>query len=162
MTGASFVTVSADETRALGQLLGSILVPGTVVALYGDLGCGKTVLVQGVARGLCFDGYVSSPSFVIVNEYDARLPIFHIDLYRTGGSDPLAGVDYREFLWGGGVALVEWAERARELLPDDRLDVTLRAEDRTTREIAFAATGPASAGILAALDAAWREREASP
>lgn len=156
MTGARFSTASAEETRALGALLGSLLVPGVVVALYGDLGTGKTVFVQGVVRGLGFEGYVSSPSFVIVNEYDARLPVFHIDLYRTEGPDPLAGVDYREFLWSDGVALVEWAERAGALLPEDRLDVTIRAEDRSTRELDVAATGETSAEVLRSLEAAWR------
>ncbi len=159
MTSVGFVTVSPEETRALGEILGRLLVPGSVVALYGELGSGKTVLAQGVARGMGFDGYVSSPSFVIVNEYEARLPVFHIDLYRTEGSDPLAGVDYREFWWGEGVAIVEWAERAGELLPEDRLDVTITADDRSKREFEVAATGPSSAVILSALDGAWRERE---
>jgi tRNA threonylcarbamoyladenosine biosynthesis protein TsaE len=156
-TRVGFETSSPDETRSLGRALGRIVEPGLVVALTGELGSGKTVLVQGIALGLGFDGYVSSPSFVIVNEYEASVPVYHIDLYRTGGDDPLAGLGYREFFWGEGVALVEWAERAVDFLPDDRLVVAISAEDRSRRTFEFRATGEMSARALQRLAASWPE-----
>lgn len=155
MTRADFATSSPEETLALGRILGRLLVPGSVVALKGELGSGKTVLVQGVSLGLGFDGYVSSPSFVIVNEYDASLPVYHIDLYRTGGPDPLAGIGYREFFWGDGVALVEWAERADGFLPEDRLDVAISIDGRSTRSLTVTATGETSERILDELSERW-------
>ena len=104
---ARLSTSSPDETLELGRLLGGWLAAGSVVALRGELGSGKTVLAQGLSLGLGFDGYVSSPSFVIVNEYDGRIPIYHIDLYRMDGPELLDSLGYRELFWSEGVALIE-------------------------------------------------------
>ncbi|MFH1502683.1 MAG: tRNA (adenosine(37)-N6)-threonylcarbamoyltransferase complex ATPase subunit type 1 TsaE [Candidatus Eisenbacteria bacterium] len=154
-TRAAFETSSPEETRDLGRAIGRLLAPGMVVAMTGELGSGKTVLVQGMAHGLGFDGYVSSPSFVIVNEYEGSVPVYHIDLYRTDGADPLAGLGYREFFWGDGVALIEWAERAVDMLPDDRLVVEISSDDRTRRRFVLIATGEESGRLLRRLPASW-------
>ena len=152
---ARFSTTSPEETRRLGTLLGERLVSGSVVALTGDLGSGKTVLVQGISLGLGFDGYVSSPSFVIVNEYEGRLRIFHVDLYRMDGPELLDGLGYRELFWGDGVALVEWAERAGDLLPAERLDVSIDSSDRSERLFVMRGEGTESVRMLESLSAAW-------
>ncbi len=148
-----FRTSSPDETRELGRALGALLEPGDLVALTGDLGSGKTVMIQGIARGLGFDGYVSSPSFVIVNEYDGRAPIYHVDLYRVEGADSLHDIGYRELFFGDGVALVEWADRAPELLPAERLEVRIGMTGRDGRVLAIEARGVRAAAVLGRLAA---------
>jgi len=146
-------TASADETRELGRALGALLEPGDVVALRGELGAGKTVLAQGVATGLGFDGYVSSPTFVIVNEYRGRVVIHHVDLYRIEGEDEIDDLGYRELFFGEGVALVEWAERGTTFLPDDRVDVLIESASRDTRSLTVTASGPRSEAVVEALAA---------
>jgi tRNA threonylcarbamoyladenosine biosynthesis protein TsaE len=152
---ASFHTASPDESRALGCALGERLGPGTLVALTGELGAGKTVLVQGIARGLGFTGYVSSPSFVVVSEYDGRLPIYHVDLYRISDSDSVADLGYRELFWSEGVTLVEWADRARGLLPEARLDLTVEFSGPESRVIRAVARGERASAVLSSLVDAW-------
>lgn len=155
MDSVSLRTHSPRESRALGRVLGAGLGPGSVVAFRGELGSGKTVFIQGVARGLGFAGRVSSPSFVIVNEYDAGLIIYHVDLYRVDDPDALREIGHREMFWGDGVALIEWAERAGDLLPPDHLDVTIAIADPEVRVFEMTALGERSAGTLRALLAAW-------
>jgi len=144
------VTRSAEETRELGRHLGGCLLAGGFVALTGDLGSGKTVLVQGIAEGLGCTGDVSSPSFVIVNQYRGRVPIYHVDLYRVTDPRSLEDLGYREFFYGDGVALVEWADRVPDLLPADRLDVSLELVAADERRITIAARGALHAAALRA------------
>jgi len=142
----------------LGRALGELLGPGSVVAFTGDLGSGKSVAIQGVARGLGFAGAVSSPSFVIVKEYDGRLPIYHVDLYRFSDDAALEEIGYREIFWGEAVALVEWAERASAYLPRDRLDVSISIEGPSERELVLDAHGAEAARVLDGLARRWRAR----
>ncbi len=121
------------------------------MALRGELGVGKTVLAQGIAQGLGFDGYVSSPTFVIVNEYHGRLVIHHVDLYRIVGEDEIDDLGYRELFFGDGVALVEWAERGETFLPEDRIDAHIEAEGRETRTFTLRPGGPRSEALVRAL-----------
>lgn len=118
-------TSSAAETVAFGRALAERLGPGAVVAFYGDLGSGKTTMIKGVAAGLGVSETVRSPSFVIVTEYQGRLPVYHIDLYRLDDPAALEGIGLEEYLLGDGVCLVEWAERAEKLLPADTIQVRL-------------------------------------
>jgi tRNA threonylcarbamoyladenosine biosynthesis protein TsaE len=137
-------TSSPDETRRLGLALGRLLDAGTVVALRGGLGSGKTVIARGLAEGLGCGDVARSPSFIIVNEYEGRLLVRHIDLYRLSGPDEVLGLDPREVFWGEGVALVEWAERAGDLLPPDRIEIALSISGPLEREIVIEASGPTS------------------
>lgn len=146
-------TEGSEETRELGRALGELLAAGDVVALEGDLGAGKTVFAQGAALGLGFDGYVSSPTFVIVNEYAGRLPIYHVDLYRVSSEDELVDLGYREMFYGDGVALVEWADRVPGLLPDERIDIAMRITGETSREIEITGRGERLGGLVAGLGA---------
>ena len=124
------VTHSAAETQALGVELGRGLTPGEVVAFYGDLGSGKTCMIQGICKALDVAGYVTSPTFILINEYAGRLqgrdlPVYHFDLYRLGGPDELEELGAEEYFYGRGVCMVEWAERAGELLPEGCRQVRL-------------------------------------
>lgn len=135
------------QTQALGAALGRAAEPGWVVALSGDLGAGKTCFSQGVGEGLCVEEDVVSPTFILIAEYEGRLPLLHADVYRLRG-DELPGVGLEESLDGWpGLALVEWASRFPEVLPADHITVHLAIEGEA-RQIRVAATGPVSAAAL--------------
>ena len=112
-------THSADETQALGQRLAKRLLPGDVIAYFGDLGAGKTVLTRGIAQGLGVTDLVTSPTYTIVNEYlTGRIPLFHFDMYRLGSSDELFDIGWEDYLARGGVCAVEWSENVEDALRD--------------------------------------------
>ena len=121
----TLIARDVEATRAVGAILGRAAEPGDVVCLFGELGAGKTQLAKGIAAGLGVTDTVNSPSFVLMAEYEGRLPLFHIDLYRLAdAADALAGglVDDRQ---AAGVTVIEWAERLGERLPASRLDVRI-------------------------------------
>ena len=138
----AIVTESVEQTRRAGELLGQLVTSGDVVALTGDLGAGKTVLVQGIASGLGVVGRVPSPTFNILLVHRAPLTLFHFDLYRLQEARQLTDVDFFETLESGGVSVIEWADRFPAELPPDRLDVTITAPDETTRRLLVSGTGP--------------------
>ncbi len=133
----SWVTRSASETIKLGKVLGECLAPGDVVALYGELGSGKTTLVKGLAVGLGAmnpEG-VRSPTFVLLNLYKGRLPIYHVDLYRVQTVETLHDIGYQEYAFGDGVTVIEWAEKAEPALPQKAIRVWLKTLGKKSREI---------------------------
>jgi tRNA threonylcarbamoyladenosine biosynthesis protein TsaE len=111
------VAATPEATAAAGTALGRTLGPGDVVALYGELGAGKTCFTQGLAGGLDVDGWATSPTFVLVNEYRGRLPVHHVDAYRTAGVAELVELELLYPLDGDGVTVLEWADKAEPLLP---------------------------------------------
>ena len=121
-------TETSDETVALGRALASQLKPGDVVAFYGDLGAGKTTMIKGVAAGLRVADVVKSPSFVIMTEYAGRLPVYHIDLYRLNENTDFGAIGLDSYIEGEGVCLIEWAERAEEMLPEKTVRVRMSVE----------------------------------
>ena len=135
MSRRAFVTRSPEETRALGERLGAGLASGTVVACIGELGAGKTCFLQGLARGLGVTSDVTSPTFVLVNEYRGRLPVHHVDAYRTSGLADLVDLGLLDLMGGDGVTLVEWADKAEPLLPADALMVRIRGLGEEPRHI---------------------------
>ena len=138
----SVVTSSHEQTWRIGQMLGSRLEPGDIICLYGDLGAGKTSFTYGIALGLeVKDKYITSPTFTFVNEYKGRIPFYHIDLYRLKDPEELEGIGFEEYIDSDGVTVIEWAERAEDELPDDRLSVYLSYVDEHSREIGFLAEG---------------------
>jgi tRNA threonylcarbamoyladenosine biosynthesis protein TsaE len=139
------VSRSAEETQALGQRLGARLGGGDVVACIGPLGAGKTCFLQGLARGLGVTADVTSPTFVLVNQYRGRLPIYHVDAYRTGSLAELVDLGLEEMLHGEGVTIVEWADKLLPLLPSRTIMVTIAGLGDEPRQIELA--GPA--GVLA-------------
>jgi len=136
------VVHSSDETVALGEVIGKSLKPGSIIALRGDLGAGKTVLVKGIARALGIEDDPVSPTFVIMNAYEeGDMPLYHFDLYRVSGADELYGIGFEEFLFGKGVSAVEWAERIEEELPEYTINIEIAIPEaggsasETTRNI---------------------------
>jgi tRNA threonylcarbamoyladenosine biosynthesis protein TsaE len=136
------LTHSPAETEQAGEALANALTAGTVLALQGDLGAGKTAFTRGLARGLGYPGAVTSPTFTIVNEYEGgRLPLFHFDLYRLGSADELWDIGWEDYMDRGGVCAVEWSERVGDLLAGAAM-VTLRRVDDETREITIEGVEP--------------------
>src|ERR671929_821501 len=132
-----------EATRAFGRRLGGLLFPGAVVALVGPLGAGKTHLVRAVAEGLGVrDGRaVTSPTFVLIQEYPARLPIYHFDAYRLNGPREFAELGVDEYFHGDGVCLVEWADKVEATLPAEHLRVEIAITGETARRFTVTATG---------------------
>jgi tRNA threonylcarbamoyladenosine biosynthesis protein TsaE len=139
-----------EETRALGERLGALLEAGDVVLLSGELGAGKTTFVQGLARGLGFGGSVSSKSFVIMGEYAGRVTLYHADLYRLEDPEQVWELGLEE-LSRDGVLVVEWPERAPEVLPEEHLLVEFVVLDEDRRELGLEAKGERAGRILAGL-----------
>ena len=129
----TFKTESPEETQALGKKIGKTLQQGDVIALIGDLGTGKTCLTQGIARGagIAPDEIVSSPSYILINEYNGKVPIYHIDLYRLENTEEIAELGLSEYIEGNGICVIEWAERMADALPDTciKIHITLAEAD---------------------------------
>jgi tRNA threonylcarbamoyladenosine biosynthesis protein TsaE len=134
---AKYRTTSVAETEEVGAALARSFVGGECVALEGNLGAGKTQFVRGMVKGLGGSGRgVSSPTFVLLNVYErGRLAVYHLDAYRVSGADDLEAIGFTELLEQGGVVVVEWASRVRELLPANCVDVTITAVAEGEREI---------------------------
>jgi tRNA threonylcarbamoyladenosine biosynthesis protein TsaE len=138
------------HTDQLGRAIGSVLTGGESLALSGALGAGKTALVRGIAAGLGAPAQaVTSPTFVLLHEYRGRLPLAHLDLYRLNSGKEAASIGLDDYLTGSTVVAVEWADKAPEILPHDRLEMELRHCTVQSRSIRFTATGPLSAALLA-------------
>ena len=139
----NLVTESVDETLALGRRIGAALKPGDVIALVGPLGAGKTHLVKGIAEGagVADSAQVNSPTFVLVNEYAGRFPIYHIDVYRLAGPDELEALGFEEMISGHAGVLIEWADRVADALPEDHLRVTLDITGPQRRKVSLSGIG---------------------
>ena len=112
-------TFSPEETFAFGQALGKQAQPGEVYTLVGDLGVGKTVLTQGIAKGLCIEEPVNSPTFTIVQVYEeGRMPFYHFDVYRIGDIAEMDEIGYEDYFYGQGLTMIEWANLIAEILPE--------------------------------------------
>ncbi|MGO9246445.1 MAG: tRNA (adenosine(37)-N6)-threonylcarbamoyltransferase complex ATPase subunit type 1 TsaE [Verrucomicrobiia bacterium] len=132
-------TNSLEETLRFGEQLGRELQRGDVVALFGELGAGKTALVKGIARGLGITQEVTSPTFTLVHEYTGgRLPLFHIDLYRLDNLEQTLAIGIEEYLNGPGVTAIEWSEKIDSLLPATATRIRITASDNDVRRIEVA------------------------
>ncbi len=130
-------TRSEKETEALGERLAKCLRAGAVVALYGDLGAGKTAFVRGMARGLDIRESVSSPTFTIVNEYPGDPALFHFDMYRLKNAEELYGIGWEDYLDRNGICVTEWSERIEEALPPDAVRVRILRLNDTERSVSI-------------------------
>lgn len=128
-------TGSADATRGVAAALGPFLEAGDVVLLVGDLGAGKTAFAQGLARGLGVAGPVTSPTFTIVQEYEGRLPVAHVDVYRLDKVQDLYDFGFDELVDDGRVTIVEWGDLVAQMLPSDHLVVRIDAGDADTERV---------------------------
>jgi len=134
------ITKTPEETMKMAEKIGKGASAGDIICLVGDLGAGKTVFVKGLAKGLAIKPEkVTSPTFVLMNLYEGRLPLYHFDLYRIEGNQAMALIGYEEFLYGDGVAVVEWADRLGTLKPEECLWIELihkKPEGRTIKILA--------------------------
>jgi len=126
---------SVEATRALAAMIARQATPGTVVALSGALGAGKTCFIQGLAEGLDVEGPVTSPTFVMIAEHAGRLPLYHVDLYRTESLAEVRGLGLEDLLEGGGITAIEWAEKAEPLLPPCAIRVRIRGAGDEPRTV---------------------------
>jgi len=152
----NLVTESPEETQRLGTRLGKLAQLGDVFLLVGGLGTGKTCLTQGIAWGLGIKGYATSPSFVVINQYQGRLPLYHIDLYRLDHIEEVIELGLDDYLYGRGVCVVEWAEKALDVLPEERLLVEISFLSDTSRNITLKPIGQRYVEMLSQLNITQR------
>ena len=131
----TFTSRGPEDTQAIGERLGARLKAGDVVACIGELGAGKTCFLQGLARGLGVQADVTSPTFVLINQYRGRLPVYHVDAYRTESLTELVDLGVEELFHGDGVAVVEWADKLLPLLPSHAITVTITGLGDEPRQI---------------------------
>ena len=132
---AEYFSTSEQETEELGRRLAEGLPGGAVIAMYGDLGAGKTAFVRGMARGLGLDCRVSSPTFTIVNEYLGQRELIHFDMYRLSGADELFDIGWEDYLSRGAVCAVEWSEKVEDAFYGDEIVVRIEKLGDTHRKI---------------------------
>jgi len=136
-----FISHSPEQTHITGELLGGVCQGGEVIWLEGPLGAGKTVLAQGIARGLGVEEAVTSPTFMLLKEYSGRLPFNHFDFYRLEGSERNISLEFAEYQDSRAVCVVEWAEYAPGFLPDQYLHLQLRYVSATKRAVVLLPVG---------------------
>lgn len=136
-----FISHSTAQTQNTGATLATYLQPGDIVLLEGDLGAGKTTFTKGLAQGLGVEGYVNSPTFTLVNQYEGRLPLYHMDCYRLENGREALAFGIEEYLYGDGVCVIEWSERIRDILPKEVLRVKLGFLTETKRTIRIEPSG---------------------
>lgn len=124
-----YETYSPEETAELGRVIGQHAEPGDVYTLIGDLGVGKTVLTQGIARGLGIEDAVCSPTFTIVQVYEeGRIPFYHFDVYRIGDVEEMEEIGYEDYFYGEGLTMIEWANLIEDILPPNRKEITIEKD----------------------------------
>jgi len=131
----TFTIRTAEDMEALGRSIGEKCTPGTVISLRGSLGAGKTVFAKGVARSLGIDEAIVSPTFTLVQEYQGRLPMYHMDLYRITSEDDFQMIGGEDMLYSDGVTLVEWSEIINDTLPVGTLFVQITVNDDQSRTV---------------------------
>ena len=159
---AKFITHDSEETIRLGKTLGRLLSPGDAVALIGDLGAGKTTLAKGIAcgAGVSDEGEVTSPTFVLVNEYQGRFPIYHADLYRLQEKSEVEDLGWEEFFFGNGISLMEWAEKIPGVLPEERIEIRISWLSPGEREFVLTGIGAKAREIVLRVENKWKKEEA--
>lgn len=142
MKSCRILSKSTQETIDLGVRLARHLRRGDILCLFGELGTGKTTLIKGIAKGLKVNpSKVNSPTFVLMNTYEGRLPLYHFDLYRLNNVREISSIGYEEYLYGDGVAVIEWAEKLAELLPQEHFRIQLLHRGVNERLLKLAAYG---------------------
>ncbi len=137
MTHTTYITQSQEETFGLGVELGKNAQPGDIFALIGQLGTGKTILAKGIAKGLGIDEEITSPTFTLLEVYEAPVPLYHFDLYRIQDDKELENLFFEEYWFGDGVSVIEWADRAMKRLPENIYIITLEYIDKNRRKISI-------------------------
>ncbi len=159
MARVDLVSDSPQETKEFGASLGQLLRGGELICLEGELGSGKTTFIQGIGRGLGVDGPITSPTFIFVNEYRGEnLTFYHVDLYRVESRQEIIASGLDDLFWGDGVCAIEWAEKAGEIVPQERLWVTLRHGGERRRLITLEAQGSTYEELLVSFQRSHEKR----
>lgn len=137
-----------EETLEFGRMIGKNMEEGILVCLNGDLGAGKTCLTKGIAQGLEIEEDVTSPTFILVEEYEGRLPLYHFDVYRIDDPEELYFIGFEEYLGKEAVVIIEWSSRIEEILPIERLDIDISRTGEDEREITLSAVGETAQALL--------------
>lgn len=144
----TIVCNNTKETEKFGLALGSKLKGSDVICLNGDLGAGKTTLTKSIGKGMGIDDYITSPTFNIINEYYSDLNLYHFDTYRLENVDDVEYLGFDEYFYSDGVCIIEWADRIKEFLPDQYLELNIKKIDDDKRQIELVAFGDRPAEIL--------------
>lgn len=131
----TFTTTSAEETVELGKKIGSFLKKGDIIAMQGTLGAGKTTITKGIAQALGINETITSPTFCLISEYEGKMPLYHMDVYRLDGAEDFANLGTEDMLYGEGVSIIEWSEKIMEELPHKTIILRLEPHDDGDRTI---------------------------
>lgn len=161
MARVQIATASPGETEAVGAYIGSLLQPGSFLALQGDLGGGKTCLTRGVVTSLAPQSahLVASPTYAIMNCYPGSTPVYHFDFYRLAGDNDIDELGFEEYFYGDGVCVVEWSERLEELLPEDVLTILFEYAGNDRRLITITSSGQKADNILEQLVEKYQQQK---
>lgn len=140
------VTHSPEETVRLAEEFAVSLTPGAVIGLRGKLGSGKTTFVQGLARGLGIHATVNSPTFMLVNEFEGRMPLYHVDFYRMNSAEEVYSLGLEDYFYGRGVTVIEWADRFPEVIPEHAMEIEFRSQSERVRAISMKVERDGSVG----------------
>jgi tRNA threonylcarbamoyladenosine biosynthesis protein TsaE len=149
------ISHSPEQTQRIGIRLGKFSQAGDVILLTGELGAGKTCLVQGIAWGLGVDDYASSPSFVLIKQYQGRLSLYHIDFYRIDRVEEVIALGLEDYLYGDGISVVEWAEKGSAVLPEEHLLIKMEYLGENERKLRLEAEGKRYREMLSELKGKW-------
>ncbi len=153
------ISSTPKQTQDIGFYIGKIIRPGDILLMIGNLGAGKTCLTQGIARGMGIKEYTSSPSFVLVKEYQGKIPLFHIDLYRIDRIEEISDLGLDDYLYGNGVCVIEWADRAIDFLPAENMLIKITATSKTSRNLEFLPYGKRYIKLLTDLKTLSQKKE---
>lgn len=131
----TFVTHSAEETIQLGKKIGSLLQPGAIIAMEGNLAAGKTTITKGIAKSLGIEETITSPTFTLISEYAGKMPLYHMDVYRLDSCEDFINLGVEDLMYGNGVSIIEWSERVREELPKSTITLHLEIREDGGRDI---------------------------
>ena len=131
----TFYTKSSDETIELGRKIGSFLKSGDVIAMTGTLAAGKTTITKGIAESLGVKDNITSPTFCLISEYEGKIPLYHIDVYRLDGEEDFLNLGVEEMLYGNGICIIEWSEKVKKALPKKTIYMSITPNEDGSRTI---------------------------
>ncbi len=144
----TYKSYDPENTLLIGQKIGEFAETGQIILLKGELGSGKTVLVKGIARALDIEQDITSPTYVLINEYQGRLPLYHMDLYRLEQKNELYDIGFEEYLGRPGIVAIEWPELALDFIKDHYLQIEIEVIEKTVRKFSFKSRGKQSQKLL--------------
>lgn len=133
----TFTTNSAEETISLGEKIGSMLKKGDIIAMQGTLAAGKTTITKGIAKALDIKDTITSPTFCLISEYEGKMPLYHMDVYRLDGAEDFANLGTEDMLYGEGVSIIEWSEKIMEELPKKTIVLKIVPNENGSRTISI-------------------------